>query len=130
VSPTEINPPKINVTSPINLTYNQSSVPLVFNADKAVNWTSYSLDGQQNITISGITNLTDISNGVHNITIYAQDTFGNIGSSETISFTVAKSEPEPFPVVPVASVSILAVALVVAGLLVYHKKHNREIKHE
>jgi hypothetical protein len=80
VSPTEINPPKINVTSPINLTYNQSSVPLVFNADKAVNWTSYSLDGQQNITFSGNTNLTDISNGVHNITIYAQDTFGNIGS--------------------------------------------------
>jgi hypothetical protein len=80
VSPTEINPPKINVTSPINLTYNQSSVPLVFNADKAVNWTSYSLDGQQNITFFGNTNITDISNGVHNITIYAQDTFGNIGS--------------------------------------------------
>jgi hypothetical protein len=35
--PAEINPPKINITSPINLTYNQSSVPLVFNADKAVN---------------------------------------------------------------------------------------------
>ena len=58
---------------------------------KTTNWTSYSLDGQQNITFSGNTNLTDISNGLHNITVYAQDTFGNIGSSQTTSFTVAKS---------------------------------------
>jgi N-acetylneuraminic acid mutarotase len=127
VSPTEINPPKINVTSPINLTYNQSSVPIVFKADKAVNWTSYSLDGQQNVTFSGNTNLTDISNGVHNITIYAQDTFGNIGSSQTTSFTIAKPEAESFPVVPVAVVSVVAVALVAAGLLVYHKKHRHSL---
>jgi hypothetical protein len=127
VSPTEINPPKINVTSPINLTYNQSSVPLVFNADKAVNWTSYSLDGQSSITFSGNTNLTDISNGVHNIAIYWQDTFGNIGSSETISFTIAKPEPESFPVAPVVAVSVAVVALAVAGLLVHHKKHKSSL---
>ncbi len=125
VPPTEITPPKINITSPINLTYNESSIPLVFNSDKAVNWTSYSLDGQQNVTFSGDTNLTDISNGLHTITMYSQDTFGNIGSSQTISFTVAKPEPESFPVVPVAVVSIVAVALAVAGLLVYHKKHKK-----
>jgi hypothetical protein len=124
----EITPPKISVLSPLNQTYNESSVSLVFNSDKAVNWTSYSLDGQQNITFSGNTNITDISNGVHNVTIYAQDTFGNLGSSQTINFTVAKPEPLPppesFPVVLVAAVSIVAVALVVAGLLVYHKKHK------
>jgi hypothetical protein len=130
VSPTEINPPKINVTSPINLTYNQSSVPLVFNADKAVNWTSYSLDGQQNITFSGNTNLTDISNGFHNITVYAQDKFGNVGSSQTTSFIVAKPESGSFPVVPVAAVSTLAVALASAGLLVYHKKHKHTLVKE
>jgi hypothetical protein len=58
------------------------------------------------------------------ITVFAQDTFGNIGSSETISFTIAKPESELFPAVPVAAVSTLAVALVVAGLFVYHKKHK------
>ena len=116
-------PPKINVTSPINLTYNQSSVPLAFNVDKAVNWTSYSLDGQQNVTFSGNTNLTDISNGVHNITIYAQDTFGNIGSSQTTSFTIAKPEPNYFPVVPVSALAV-TIALA-AGLLVYLRKRRR-----
>ncbi len=126
VPPAEITPPKISITSPLNLTYNESSVPLVFNADKAVNWTSYSLDGQQNVTFSGIANLTGLSNGLHNITVFAQDTFGNIGSSETISFTITKPESELFPVAPVATVSIVAVALVVAGLLVYHKKHKHK----
>ena len=125
----EITPPKLNVISPLNQIYNESTIPLVFNGDKAVNWTSYSLDGQQNVTFSGNTNLTDISNGVHNITIYAQDTFGNIGSSQTTSFTVAKSEPESFQIVPVAAVSV-AVALVVAGLLVYHKKHKHTLVKE
>jgi hypothetical protein len=61
------------------------------------------------------------------ITVFAQDTFGNIGSSETIAFTIAKPESELFPVVPVAAVSIVAVALVAAGLLVYHKKHKNKV---
>jgi plastocyanin len=38
-----------------------------------------------------------------------------------------EAEPEPFPIVPVAAVSIAAFALVVAGLLVYHKKHKTNI---
>jgi hypothetical protein len=124
----EITSPKISVLSPLNQTYNESSVPLVFNSDKAINWTSYSLDGQQNITFSGNTNITGISNGFHNVTIYAQDTFGNLGSSQTINFTVAKPEPllppESFPVVPVAAVSLVVAVVVAAGLLVYSKKHK------
>ena len=126
----EITPPKISVLSPLNQTYNESSVPLILNADKAVNWTSYNLDGQQNVTFSGNTNLTDISNGVHNITVYAQDTFGNIGSSQTTSFTIAKPEPESLPIVPVIAVSVAVLSLVVAGLLVYHKKHKHDLVKE
>ena len=121
----KITPPKISLLSPVNEVYNESSVILIFNADKAVNSTSYSLDGQQNVTLSGNTNLTDLPNGSHNITVYAEDTFGNIGSSQTISFTIAKPEPESFPVVPVTAVSVAAVALIAAGLLVYRKKHPR-----
>jgi hypothetical protein len=119
----EITPPKIAVLSPLNQTYNVSSVPLVFDSDKTTNWTSYSLDGQQNVTFSGNTNLTDISNGLHDITVYAQDTFGNIGSSNTSSFIVAKPEPESFPVVPVVAVSGVAVAVVV-GLIFYYRKRT------
>ena len=118
--------PHISVLSLINQQYNNSIIPLLVSTDKAVNWTSYSLDGQQNITFSGNTNLTDVSNGFHNITVYAQDTFGNIGSSQTISFTVAKPEPESFPFVPVTAVAV-AFVLAAAGLLVYHKKHKRSL---
>ncbi len=119
----EITPPKIAVLSPLNQTYNVSSVPLVFDSDKTTNWTGYSLDGQQNVTFSGNTNLTDISNGLHDITVYAQDTFGTIGSSNISSFIVAKPEPESFPVVPVVAVSGVAVAVVV-GLIFYYRKRT------
>jgi hypothetical protein len=119
----EITPPKISVLSPLNQMYNESSVSLVFNADKAVNWISYSLDGQQNVTITDNTTITNMPNGLHNITVYAQDIFENIGSSQTTSFTITKPEPEAFPIMTVAVVSIVLVAVVVtAGLLVYHKR--------
>jgi parallel beta-helix repeat protein len=39
-------------------------------------------------------------------------------------------ETKPFPVVPIAAVSVVAVALVVAGLLVYHKKHKHHLVKE
>ena len=80
-----------------------------------------------NFCSSGIVTLTGLSNGLHNITVFAQDTFGNIGSSETISFTIAN--PESFAVGSVAAVSIVAVVLVVvAGLLVYNKRKGGLVK--
>ena len=82
-------PPQISVLSPINQTYNETSVSLVFTVDKAVNWTSYSLDGKDNVTITGNTTITGLSAGLHNITVYAEDEFENIGASETIKFTIA-----------------------------------------
>ena len=117
----ETTTPKIKTLSPINQTYTETNVPLMFTLDKA-NWTGYSLDDEENITISGNFTLNGLPNGMHNLTVYANDTYGNMGASETISFTVAVAEPEFFPVVPVAAVSVVAVALVVAGMLVYHKK--------
>ncbi len=119
--------PQISVMSPINQQYNESSVPLIVSVDKTVNWTSFSLDGYQNVTFSGNTNITDISNGLHNITVYAQDTFGNIGSSQTVIFTVVNSEPESLPIVPVTAITVVVVA---AGLLVYTEKHRRRMNHE
>jgi hypothetical protein len=127
VPPVESTPPRLSVLSPLNQRYNDSSVSLIYSANKPVNWTTFSLDGKENVTLSGNTTLTGLTNGFHNITVYAQDTFGNIGASQNISFTVAKPEPESFPIVPVAAVSIVAVALVVAGLLVYHKKHKHNL---
>jgi N-acetylneuraminic acid mutarotase len=118
----ETTPPKINVTSPSNQTYIESSVPLAFSLDKQVSWVGYSFDGKQNVSLTGNSTIANMTNGFHSITVYANDTFGNIGASETVSFTVAV--PEPFPVVPVAAV-VGAAVVVGTGLLVYRKKHKR-----
>jgi hypothetical protein len=63
------------------------------------------------------------SYGSHSIVVYANDTVGNVGSSETSAFTVAK--PASFPTLPVDIVLITAIALV-TGLLVYFKKHKHQ----
>ena len=115
----EVTPPKISVLSPLNQTYSKSNVSLAFSIDKPVNWISYSLDGQQNVTITGNTTLTNMTNGLHTLTVYANDTYGNMGAS-TINFTVAK--PAPFPPATIAAVSGAVTVVVVAGLLVYFKK--------
>jgi hypothetical protein len=121
--PEAFTTPQVRVLSPINQQYIDSSVQLVVSIDKTVNWTNYSLDGQQNVTLYGNITLVDLPNGLHNITVYAEDTFGNIGSSETTSFTVAKSEPEPFPVVPVAVASVAVLVMILSVLL--FRRHRK-----
>jgi hypothetical protein len=112
-------PPKISVLSPIAQTYNETSVPLVFTVGKRVNWTGYSLDGKETITITGNTTLTGLSSGLHNVTVYAKDLV-DTETSDTVWFNVA----EPFPVVPVAAASAVVAVAVGAGLLVYFKKRK------
>ncbi len=108
----EIPAPTISILSPITQTYNNSNVPIDFVVDTTVNWTGYSLDREGNVTITGNPTPTMLRNGLHNVTIYANDTFGNMDASETVSFTV--DAPEPFPLVPVAA----AVVLISLGLLI------------
>jgi N-acetylneuraminic acid mutarotase len=130
VTPTAVNeqyipigygvPPEIKIVSPVNQTYTESSVSLVFTVNKPVNWTGYSLDGQDNVTITGNTTLSGLPNGNHNLTVYATDQYGNTGTSETISFSVEV----PFPTTLVAVASGAAVAVIGIGLLVYLKKRK------
>jgi len=87
----------------------------------------YSLDGQDNVTVSGNTTLTELMNGLHNVTVYALDEFENIGVSETVYFTVDVPEPQPapFPTILVVTVSLLSVAIAGIGLVFYFKKRKR-----
>jgi hypothetical protein len=50
-----------------------------------------------------------------------------MGASETTKFTIAVPEPtpEPFPTLPIATVSAASIIAFSAGLLVYFKKHKR-----
>jgi parallel beta-helix repeat protein len=113
-------PPEISVLSPVNQVFNESSVPLLFTVDKQAVWMGYSLNGQDNVTISGNTTITDLPNGLHNVTFYVRDEFDNMGASETIYFSV--NSPEPFPITLV----VATIASVVVGicLLVYFKKRK------
>jgi hypothetical protein len=124
----ETAPPKIEILSPQNRTYNETNVPLTYTIDKTSNWIGYSLNSESNITINGNTTLTASSNGLHKITVYANDTFGNMGASLTTTFSVAKSEP--FPTMIIAAVALVVVLATAAGLCVYHKKHKRRVDHE
>jgi N-acetylneuraminic acid mutarotase len=112
--------PEISFLSPLNQTYFNSSVPLIFTVDKPVNWTSYSLDDALNVTLVGNTTFNELSLGAHSVTVYAKDTFGIVGASETVLFYVA----EPFPVAPVAAAFAVTIALVVASLSIYFKKRR------
>ena len=82
-------------------------------------WVGYSLDNQANVTVTGDVVLGDLSFGSHNVTVYANDTVGNMGASETLFFTV-----EPFPIIPVVA-GIGITASVGVGLLVYFKKRKQ-----
>lgn len=112
--------PTISNLSVENKTYNTPSIPLNFTVDESTSWMGYSLDGQANVTITGNTTLNDLSYGVHSLTIYANDTVGNTGTSSTINFDVAK----PFPTTLVAA-AVVPVAVAGAGLLICFKKHSR-----
>jgi hypothetical protein len=116
----DTTPPVISALSVQNRTYSTSDVPLNVTVNEPVSQVTYSLDGQENVTVAGNTTLAGLSAGAHNVTVYAWDTAGNVGASETVTFTVT-----PFPTAPVAAASVAVVAVVIAGLLVYFKKRKR-----
>jgi len=91
---------------------------LSFNVDETARWVGYSLDNQANVTVTGDVVLGDLPFGSHNVTVYANDTAGNMGASETFFFTV-----EPFPTIPVLA-GIGITASVGVGLVVYFKKRK------
>jgi hypothetical protein len=83
--------PFITLESPQNQIYHNSTIDLNYTlADKERLDAKYSLDNKENVTVSNklsapqLSNLTD---GTHNLVVYAEDDFGNVYSVET-SFEV------------------------------------------
>jgi N-acetylneuraminic acid mutarotase len=121
----ENTPPKLSLLSPLSTTYNVTNVTLVFTVDKAVSWAAYSLDGEPNITMANNMTLTDLSSGLHNVTVSANDTYGNMVTSKTVAFTVAEPDvAEPFPAIAFAVVITTSAGLICAGLIIFFKKHK------
>ena len=125
----------VSVLSPQNKTYTETVVPLTFVLSGSVDWVSYSLDGQDNVTLKGNTTLTALSVGTHVLTLYARDATDQSEASETVCFSVTEGveieqEPTPQPEPsPFSSTFIIAsaasVTVACAGFLLYFRKRNR-----
>jgi hypothetical protein len=113
--------PQVALIHPRNETYKSPDVPLDFSLNETVSQVTFSIDGRDNVTLAENTTLTGLSPGTHNVTVYATDMAGNVGS-KTLLFVV--SEPERFTTSPVAGVLIGSALVAAAGLLVYLKKRK------
>ena len=85
-------PPQVQITSPENKTY--ANVTLTYTANRGTAWVGYSLDDQANITLNGDAELGNLSQGSHNVIVYANDTLGNMGCSSTVYFSIDTIPPE------------------------------------
>jgi hypothetical protein len=108
-----------------NAQYNTSSVSLKFTLTKAAYVLKYSLDGKEKVSITGNTTITGLSNAAHSVTVYAYDKQGNMGTSETVSFTVNSTAPSPSIWVLILTGIIVTVVVVSClGLLTFFRKRN------
>ncbi len=119
----DIAPPIITILAPENTTYTVGNVSLSFTVNELTSWIGYSLDGQQNTTITGNTTLVALTDGQHTLVVYAQDSIGNTGASDTVHFSVDVPQTEQFPLWLV--VTVVAVVGVVATALIYRVKFRK-----
>jgi hypothetical protein len=82
----------------------------------------YSLDNQPQVTVTENITLSNLDNGSHTITVFAENEYWDIlGASETIHFTISDS-PKPFPTTLVLASAALSVTGVSGVVVVYFKR--------
>lgn len=87
------SPPLLNIILPENGTWFPSNGSLTINTSEPFSWMAYSLDDTANVTITGNTTLSGLSNGEHTIVLYATDSAGNTGNSNKTFFNVDTTSP-------------------------------------
>jgi len=123
--------PRVRVLSPMTTkTYNTTTLPLNFIVSEPVDWVGYSLDGEDNVTITGNTTLTGLSDGKHTLRVYAEDTTGSAGASNPVTFYVETqtathpTEPQTASLLLLLVVAAVIASLVSTSLIVYFKKRK------
>jgi len=82
-------PSTVTVLSPENKTYAvNTGIALTYSVDGITTWVGYSLDGLPNATITGNTTLPTLLDGMHSLTVYANDTLGIMGASVPVNFSI------------------------------------------
>jgi hypothetical protein len=111
------------VVSPQPVAYGGSDVWLEFAAGEGVSRFEYCLDGEDRVPIGGNITLSGLSSGDHNVTVYGFDELDNLGSSETVYFSV-----EPFSILPLVTLAVIVVVVVAVvsfGLVAYFLRRKR-----
>jgi parallel beta-helix repeat protein len=116
----DLSPPTISILSPQNKTYDATDIPLTFVINEPASGIAYSLDGQPSVVIAGNATLAVLSQGSHNVVVFANDTAGNAGASNVVYFNVA-----PFPFIQVVAV-IVTIVIFVAAVLIYFKRPKKQ----
>jgi parallel beta-helix repeat protein len=96
----DATPPAMTITSPSNNTnYSTGSIWFNLTLNEAGSWAGYSLDGLANHTMSNSSgnwnyNNASVTEGLHSVIFYANDTLGNMNVSKpNITFRVDLSAP-------------------------------------
>ncbi len=84
-------PPQVKITSPENKTYRE--VTLDYTTNKGVNWIGYSIDENPNITVTSSITIRGLSQGEHEVVMYANDSQGNMGESNRVFFSIDSVAP-------------------------------------
>jgi hypothetical protein len=92
--------PIVSIASPRNVTYQTSTVPLMFAVNDETATVKYGLDDNALVTLTDDINLTGLSVGLHLLKVYAYDGAGNVGTSETLAFNILQPTPTPSPSAP------------------------------
>ena len=134
---------KTYCTPYLNLAFNLNEDPQIGHS-----WLGFSLDNKANNTLAGNATLTNLTEGNHSLIVYANDSLGNMGKSDTVFFDVAlpptpsptleatlepaqTASPTPIgepimvayaPQIEVGTVALIAVVAV--GILVYFKRRK------
>jgi hypothetical protein len=128
--------PTITILSIQNETYTTPYLQLTFylNEDPQLghSWLGYSLDSKTNHTLAGNVTLTNLTEGNHSIIVYANDSLGDMGKSDTVFLNTALPTPSP-TIEPIPSPSIAEfpnwiippLMAVAAILLVYFNKQKK-----
>lgn len=84
-------PPLIEILSPQDGGYSTIPVNLTLRISGKTSWIGYSLDNQANVTFTN--NLIQVSDGQHSLQVYANNTAGQMASSNITTFIADQTPP-------------------------------------
>ncbi len=114
----------ITIQSPRNMTYHTGEVLLDLIGSPSFSWIGYSLDSQANVTVAENATLSELTLGLHNLTVYAHDATGNTWVSDPVYFSVDLKEAAPSLIE--AAVIFVMVGVISGFALLYLKKLKKQ----